>query len=88
MLADAERFLSRWGAVAHSLGWTTLDLFGVHPIAPAARFDLMGLTLLLQGGEVVALTEHGATIHRSPNVALVYIRSSRTGAVCITEMTA
>jgi hypothetical protein len=56
VLSDAENFLSRWGAAAHALGWTALDLFGVHPIAPAARFDLMGLILLLHGSEVVALT--------------------------------
>jgi hypothetical protein len=34
------------------MGWTTLDLFGVHPTRPAVRFDVMGLLLLLQGGEV------------------------------------
>jgi len=43
LIDDAESFLSRWGTVAHQLGWTAVDLFGVHPIAPAARFDVMGL---------------------------------------------
>jgi len=28
----------------------TLDLFGVHPIAPAASFDVMGLIPVLRGG--------------------------------------
>ena len=40
LLSDAENFLMRWGSAAHLLGWTALDLFGVHPIAPAARFDV------------------------------------------------
>ena len=84
MLSDAESFLSRWGTVAHSLGWTALDIFGVHPIVPAARFDIMGLTLLLHGGAVVALTEDAATIRRQSGATLTYPRSDRTGAVCIT----
>ena len=87
VLSDAENFLSRWGAPAEALGWTALDLFGVHPIAPAARFDLMGLILLLHGSEVVALTEESATIRRSSNATMTYRRSSTTGAVCITRIT-
>jgi hypothetical protein len=42
-------------------GWTALDLFAVHPIAPVARFDKMGLVLVICGGEVVALTTGSAS---------------------------
>jgi hypothetical protein len=49
LVDDAEVFLARWGEAAHLLGWTALDLFGVHPAAPAARFDVMGLLPLLRG---------------------------------------
>jgi hypothetical protein len=34
LIADSERFLARWGARALQLGWTELDLFGVHPEGP------------------------------------------------------
>jgi len=87
MLSDAESFLSRWGTVAHQLGWTALDLFGVHPIAPAARFDVMGLFPLLHGGAVIALTEDVATIRRSSNAILTYRRGDQAEAVCITRIT-
>jgi hypothetical protein len=83
---DAESFLARWAEAAHQLGWTGLDLFGVHPTAPAARHDVMGLIPLLQGGTVVALTEAAATIRRSSNATLTYRRADQTGAVCIIQL--
>jgi hypothetical protein len=51
-----------WGKTADRLGWTTLDLFGVHPTAPTARFDVMGLIPILRGRSVCVLTEKTATI--------------------------
>jgi hypothetical protein len=87
VLSDAENFLSRWGAAAHALGWTALDLFGVHPTVPAARFDVMGLVLLICGGEVIALTASSAAIRRRSGAVLTYRRGDQTGAVCITRIT-
>jgi len=78
--------VNRWGQTAHQLGWTAADLFGVHPVAPAARFDVMGLFPLLHGGAVIALTEDAATIRRQSGATLTYPRSDRTGAVCITQV--
>jgi hypothetical protein len=86
VLADAENFLSRWGAAAHALGWTALDLFGVHPTVPASRFDLMGLLPLIQGGTVIALTEDGATLRRMTGAVLNYRRCTAPGAVLISEV--
>jgi hypothetical protein len=37
LTAYAENFLSRWGAAAHALGWTPLDLFGVHATVPVRQ---------------------------------------------------
>jgi hypothetical protein len=34
-------------------GLNTLNVFGVHPTRPGVRFDVMGLLLLLQGGEAL-----------------------------------
>jgi hypothetical protein len=86
VISDAETFLSRWGSAAHSLGWTALDLFGVHPIAPAARFDVMGLLLLVQGGAVVALTADAATIRRKTGALLTFRRPAATGAILISAV--
>jgi hypothetical protein len=86
VLSDAENFLSRWGAAAHALGWTAADLFGVHPVVPGARFDVMGLLLLICGGEVIAVTERSATIRRISGAVLTYRRSDQAGAVLLSEI--
>lgn len=61
-IEDGRRFLAQWGEQAAQLGWTPEDLFGLHPTAPLARYDHMGLAWLLDGRRVVALTEHNASI--------------------------
>jgi hypothetical protein len=55
-LNDGRRFLETWGSRAANLGWTANKLFGLHPIAPLARYDAKGLVWLLHGRPVVALT--------------------------------
>jgi hypothetical protein len=84
IVADADCFLRDWGETAHRLGWTTLDLFGVHPIAPACRFDVMGLIPLLAGHQVVALTDSTAIIRRAFST-LTYRQPDQLGAVCILQ---
>lgn len=87
MIFDAEAFLSRWSGAADQLGWKDLDLFGVHPVAPADRYDLIGLLLVIQGGEVVALTPEAATIRRPSKSILTYHRHDTAGAVLLSEIT-
>jgi hypothetical protein len=86
LLVDADTFVSTWGISAKRLGWTALDLFGVYPIAPAARFDVMGLIPMLTGGEVIALTDTAATIRRPSGAVLTYRRSEQSGAVLLSEV--
>jgi hypothetical protein len=86
LVSDAEIFLNRWSHVAHQLGWTALDLFGVHPAAPASRFDAMGLFLLIGGGEVIALTASSATIQRRSGAVLTYRRSDHDEAVLMSKV--
>src|SRR5262249_25385378 len=62
VVADADRFLVTWGATAAALGWTAPDLFGVHRQKPMARYDAAGLVVLLDGGDIVALTADCAEI--------------------------
>ena len=65
---------------------SALDLFGVHPAAPASRFDAMGLFLLIGGGEVIALTASSATIRRRSGAVLTYRRSDRGEAVLMSKV--
>lgn len=81
VISDAEILLTDWGQAADRLGWTAHNLFGVHPTAPAARFDAMGLLLLIQGGTVLAMTERTATIRRSTGALLTYRRRSQAGVL-------
>jgi hypothetical protein len=88
LLGDAENFLSRWGHAAHAMGWTALDLYGVHPLAPTARFDVMGFLFLIQGGAVPVITASSASIHRRTGAHLTYRRHDTDGAVLITKVLA
>jgi hypothetical protein len=55
-------FLDRWAPTAIACGWSDLDVFGCDSDRPAARFDCMGLVLLLDRREVVAVDEDGADL--------------------------
>jgi hypothetical protein len=74
---DGRRFLAQWGAQAEALGWTPDDLFGLHPAAPLARYDHMGLVWTLRGSKVVALTEDTATIRMPSGSLLQFYRKLR-----------
>jgi hypothetical protein len=43
LIDDGGRFLDCWGMEAARLGWSALDVFGVHPAAPSTTFDAIGL---------------------------------------------
>jgi hypothetical protein len=70
---DGKRFLAKWGNQAEALGWTSADLFGLHtpPEKPhpsysrLSRYGCAGLVWLLEGRDVVALTDATATIRNS-----------------------
>jgi hypothetical protein len=71
---DALAFVETWGEQAAALGWKAEDLFRLHPTAPLARRDVMGLVWLLCGRPVVAMTESTATIKSPTGSLLTYYR--------------
>lgn len=83
IIDDADLFLSEWGETAHRLGWTALNLFGVHPAAPGSRFDMMGLVPILRCGRVAVLTERTASIRQRSGAMLSFSRASTDGAVLL-----
>ncbi|TWI07872.1 hypothetical protein LPJ38_03200 [Bradyrhizobium daqingense] len=83
VVGDADCFLSNWDRAACDLGWTALELFGVHPVAPGCRYDAMGLTMLLGGGTVFVLTEQTAAFRRPSGSNLTYRRKPMSGAVLL-----
>src|SRR5262249_19031243 len=77
---DGRRFLAQWGGPAAAPAWTARALFGL-PQAPAkphpsysrlSRYDEIGLIWLLQGREVVALTETTASIRSAAGNITIY----------------
>ena len=58
----ADSFLDRWADIAIACGWSTLDVFGCDPDRPNARFDCMGVVLLLDRCRIVAVDEAGADL--------------------------
>ena len=71
---DSYTFLRDHAARAHGLGWTALDLFGVHRTRPWVRFDVMGLVPLLAAAKVVALSEGQAVIEKPNGARLTFRR--------------
>ena len=77
-IRDAHVFLHDWADQAFAFGWQTDDLFGLDPVAPLARYDVMGLAWYLQGNPVVALTTDAATI-RMPMPTRAVLKFYRRG---------
>ncbi len=82
---DGRHFLATWGSQAEQLGWTSKDLFGLHPV-PAephpsysrlSRYDCTGLCWLLQGRRVVALTEATAAIENPTGTITTHRRFNK-----------
>jgi hypothetical protein len=86
LLDDGGRFLDRWANEAAHLGWQTKDVFGIHPLAPSARFDAMGLVPIINGGEVISIAERSATVRSPGGSKLVYMRRPSSGSVCLWEL--
>jgi hypothetical protein len=66
LIDNAGRFIDQWAAKAIALGWRAPEIFGCHPEAPTARYDMQGLVWVMGEGEVIGITDATATI-RSPN---------------------
>jgi hypothetical protein len=56
-LNGAGLFLDSFGLEAERLGWRPDELLGLHPSAPVARHDCMGLVWILRGRRVTELTD-------------------------------
>jgi hypothetical protein len=84
---DGGRFLADWGEQARALGWTGRDLFGLHkpPEKPhpsyrrLSRYDETGLIWLLEGRDVVALTEGTAAIRWPGGSITTYRKNKKPG---------
>jgi hypothetical protein len=83
---DGEAFARCWAAEAAALGWSDLDIFGVHPSSPAGRVGCWGVALLIQGGEVDVLTSDTASIRRRSGARLTWRRFDNLQRVPIWQL--
>ena len=86
LAATSARLLRDHGAALHGAGWDTLDLFGLHAVAPTTNPPGWGLAWLLgEHGEVLDLAPDVIGMRQAPGGArLAYWRpgaSARAGVV-------
>jgi hypothetical protein len=82
---DGRRFLATWGAQAQALTWTARGLFELHkpPENPhpsyrrLSRYDATGLIWLLEGREVIALTEETAATRWPSGSVTIYRKRNK-----------
>ena len=70
--AAALDFLASTAEAAASLGWTTLELFGVHPVVGVSRVDCCGALMVSSGSPIAEVTpeciryRNGLAYRRTP----------------------
>ena len=78
LASTSARLLREHGATLHRAGWGTLDLFGLHRIAPTANPTGWGLAWLLgEAGEVLDVTPEAVGMRNRPNGARLTLRRQR-----------
>jgi hypothetical protein len=80
---DGLALLAEHGPRLARLGWTTLDLFGLHDTRPGVRVSHSGLARFLHGDAIAELTERHARIRRrtTGSVLTFYRSPAQPGAV-------
>jgi hypothetical protein len=89
MCDDAHRFIEQgWWHRALVLGWDRLELFGADRVAPWARYNRMGLVLLIRGGQVIGMDNRTAKIETLSGGHQTYARAplDRGEVVLIDEL--
>jgi hypothetical protein len=68
-VADAGYLVREWAAALDRCGWTLTDVFSAHREKPLARYDAMGLVLLVEGRKIgpidadrIAIRQRGGTV--------------------------
>jgi hypothetical protein len=84
-IEDSRQFLAAWGEQTEALGWTSKELFGLHPVpakphpsfARLSRYDSTGLVWLLHGRPVVGMTADSAIIRTASGGTVVYRKNNK-----------
>ena len=78
-IAWCWRLAHEHGEALHLRGWTAAELFGLHPIAPATRYDAMGLAFLMRPNDrLLDLGDEHAIVLRSTGAIHRFTRASHS----------
>lgn len=70
----AKAFAQTWSTVARQLGWSSADLYSLHPRAPLQRLDAMGAAYCTWAGRVTAVTAETIALEIGPGRLLAIRR--------------
>lgn len=74
LVMDARMLLQNWGGDLISMGWTTLEVFGVNRSPAARRLDVPGLIYFLKGRQVEAIDADTALIRENRRDTMTFQR--------------
>jgi hypothetical protein len=75
IVENVHRLAAVWDAQARRLGWRELDLYGLHPAAPKARYDARGLFVTVSPTDrIIAIADAAATIEKVNGSIVRYYR--------------
>ena len=87
MLTSGQTLQSSWLSKLAAMGWQLGDVFGCHPTHPIERLDYAGIALLLNGTDVVAVTNQAMTIQLRPGVTQTIRRcATPSGQIYLWEL--
>ena len=86
LIDDGCLFLECKATDAARLGWHAADVFGIHPTAPASRFDQMGLVPLIAGSKIANIEQDAAHLITPGGSRQTFLRCLRSGDTCLWDL--
>jgi hypothetical protein len=88
IIHDGNAALALWSREFVNHGWTAADLFAVHEIAPAARFDAMGAIVALNGSTIRSVSRETMSVAKRTGSVLTMRRRTNEGGILLWEISA
>lgn len=86
IIHDGNAALAVWSREFVNHGWTAADLFAVHEIAPAARFDAMGAIVALNGSTIRSVSREIMSVAKRTGSIMTMRRRTNSSGVLIWQL--
>ena len=87
IVLDSSHMIDHWAAIAASLGWDTLSIWGATSNASDDRPKMQGLVASLKGSKIVAMTADAVAIRWNEYRVLRRLRLADEGVVPLWNLT-